>query len=463
MTIDMLKRSVTGEVIAAADSAFEATRTSLIWNGRKPDRRPAVIVRAANAADVEAAVRYAAANGMKVSARGSGHHFALLSMQEGVVVDLSRLNTIEIDAAGRTARLGPVVRNGDLAAALGAYGLAFPVGHCASVSLSGYMLGGGIGWNAGVWGLACHNLLEAEVVLADGSRIVASETSHPDVFWAVRGGGPQFFGIVTSYRVRLHELPAAIRTSVWTFPIERAAEVERWMSATMPKVPANVEFTALFSAAPPPLADRAARTVTAIATIFAGSEAEAAATRATIAAGAPAGALDVQLDMPTPFDVLYGLIGQFFPEGHRFAADTNWTADAAAGFAGLAEAVTEAPSPRSFALGVVLPPPGEAPPPDTAFSMAGPVFTCAYAAWDEPAADADNMAWLRRSNARMAPHSLGHYVGESDLEREGVIHRCYAPAAFERLEALRRRYDPAGLFHAPSGAPQPARGSSRAA
>lgn len=148
------------------------------------------------------------------------------------MVDLGEMHALQVDPQVRIARAQPAVTNGRLTAALSEHGLAFPAGHCASVPLSGYLLGGGIGWNARAWGIACHNVESVEVVLANGSLVVASETANPDVFWAARGAGPEFFVVVTEYRLRLHDLPGAIRTSVWTYPIDEVSAVERWMGQT---------------------------------------------------------------------------------------------------------------------------------------------------------------------------------------------------------------------------------------
>lgn len=452
MELKALRKSVRGSVTARTDAAYEATRTGLLWNGRKPDRFPEIVVKAKDAADVQAAVRFAAANGMRVSARGRGHHWSTIALQDSIVVDLSEMDALDVDPQARTARAQPTVTNGRLAEALAEHGLAFPTGHCASVPLSGYLLGGGFGWNAGVWGIACHNVESVEVVLADGSLVRASETENAEIFWAARGAGPEFFGIVTEYRLRLHPLPRAIRTSNWTYALEEIDAVERWMSRTMGIVPPNVEFTAMISSAPPPLAGQATKTVTAVATVFADTQGEAEATLALIAARAPEHPLQAQLGMETPFPVLYEVIGQFFPEGRRYAADTNWSADPAGLMAAMADAVEAAPSAESFALGVVLPPPNGEAMPDAAFSMAGPAFGCIYAAWQDEQQDVENITWLRGASAAIAPISLGHYIGEADLDLPERSRGSFSPTAFERLKRLQRKYDPAGLFHRPGSA-----------
>ena len=448
MNFDLLKRSVTGEVVTRGEAAYAATRNGLVWNGRKPQRYPDAIVKVSSVADVKAAVRFAADSGLRVSARGAGHQFSGIAVQEGIVLDLAALDRIDVDPDQMLATVGPAVRNGDAARVFGEHGLAFPLGHCASVPLSGYLLGGGFGWNSGEWGVACFNVESVEVVLADGELHRASATENPEIFWAVRGAGPEFFGVVVSYRLRLRPLPRAITTSVFTYPIEDAARVERWMHETMKVVGANVEFTFMASSAPPPLAGKVSKVAVGIATVFADSQVGAAMTLSKIASLAPSDALDIQPGIPTPFEVLYSIIDQFFPAAHRYAVDTFWSGPDADGvLARLAGETARAPSPRSFSLGVVLPPAATALPlPDAAFSMAGKVFACGYSIWENPAEDDVNRAWIRQVAKVMAPTTIGAYVGEADLDRPARLEDSYSPAAWRRIKALQAKYDPSGLF-----------------
>lgn len=448
MNIETLRRMVEGTVITPDEPGYGAARLALIWNGRKPSRHPKVIVRAASVGDVQYAVRYAKAAGMRLSVRGSGHQFSGIAVQDGVVVDLGDINHIHVDPIFRTADVGPGAKNGDAARIFGEYGFGFPLGHCATVALSGYLLGGGFGWNSGAWGVACFNVESVEVVLADGQVHRASETENPDIFWAARGSGPEFFGVVTSYRLKLQPLPRAITTSVFTYPIADAARVERWMNHVMKLVPATVEFTMVQSSAPPPLAHAVDKVATGIATVFADTDEEAHATLSRIASLAPSGAIDIQQNLPTPFETLYAIIGQFFPEGHRYAVDTHWGAPQALDFLSqLASETAKAPSPRSFSLGVVLPPQVmEMPMPDTAFSMAGRAFTAAYAIWQDKADDDANIGWLRALGRRLAPSSIGAYVGEADLDEPRKLEMSYSPAAWTRIKALQEKYDPQSIF-----------------
>lgn len=447
MTIhEQLKQIVRGTVITRWDAGFEAARGGLLFNRRSPDRSPEIIVRAADVADVQTVVRFAARQGLRVSPRGSGHNFSGIALQDDIVLDLGALDRIVVDPVARLAEVGPAAKNGVLAEKLAGHGLAFPVGHCHTVSLSGYLLGGGFGWNSGAWGLACHNVEAAEVVMPDGRLIRASADENPDVFWALRGAGPAFFGVVVRYWLRLHHLPQAITTSLWFYPIERAGEVEAWISRAMAGAPSNVEFSAQMSA-PPPFLPGAGKIVAGIATVFADSEAEARLTLAEIAELAPGDALAAERNLPMDFKGLYEATAVAFYAGERYAVDTSWSSDAGTLFQGLAEAIAAAPSPNSFALGVVLPPAAAASGlPDAAFSMAGPAFGAAYAIWKDPDEDAANIGWLRATEDRLAPVTLGHYVGEADLERPGHLRACFSPEAWERLKQLRAEHDPRGIF-----------------
>jgi FAD/FMN-containing dehydrogenase len=333
-----------------------------------------------------------------------------------------------------------------LAQTLGGYGLAFPVGHCGSAAISGYLLGGGFGWNAGSWGVACHNVESVDVVLADGSLRRASATENPEIFWAVQGGGPAFFGVVVRYRLRLQALPRVMKASLRTYPLDRVGEVEAWLAASATAGPSNVERTIMMTAAPEPIAAQVAQVATGIATVFADDEAEADRLLADVGATAPLGALDVHEGIPVSFDMLYAISDGSHPAGARWAVDSFWGVRPGDGLvAALAERMARAPTPQSFALAAVEAPlPG--PLPDAAFSMVGAVFGAAHAIWHDAADDADCVGWLRQTADAASAHAIGHYVGEADLDRPGRLAACYSPEAWEKLAALRLRYDPTGVF-----------------
>ncbi len=439
MHTDILQERLRGTVITALEPRIGAESDALIWNGRKPARRAKLIVRAACASDVAEAVRFASDNGLTVSPRGGGHQFTGIAAQADMVIDLSSLCGLTLDAEARTARVEPAVTNARLAAALDRHGLAFPLGHCGSVPMSGYLLGGGVGWNSAEWGFACFSVTAVEVVLADGRTVTANAIDYSDIFWAARGAGPEFFGVVTAYHLALQPARRAISTAIRIFPASAVAAVADWAETVMAKAPACVEFTTKVTPTPngPVLA--------AIATVFASTDAAACATHTALGQGAPE-ALQVIGPMPTPFAALYEATDPSMPKGRRYAVDTVWS-DARYGevLGRIVQDMALAPSEESMAL-VVLRSNAVDTPADAAFSCHGRVFGAVYAIWEDKQSDAASIGWLRAAIDRTEPICTGAYVGEADLDRPDRTLRTLTPDVAARLTALRAEHDPMGRF-----------------
>ena len=439
MQTDLLKKRLKGAIITASEPQLGAESDALIWNARKPARRTRLIVRAAGAQDVAEAVRFASDNGLTVSPRGGGHQFTGISAKADMVIDLGKLDGLKLDVPGRTARVEPAVTNARLAAALERHGLAFPLGHCSSVPMSGYLLGGGVGWNSAEWGFACFSVTAVEVVLADGRLVTADADSNADVFWAVRGAGPEFFGVVTAYHLALKSAAKAISTSIRIYPAAATAVVADWAETVMSTAPASVEFTVKVSPSPdgPVLA--------AIATAFARTDAESHAIHTQLAEGAPE-ALQLIGPMPTPFGALYEASDPTMPKGHRYAVDTVWS-DARYGeiLARIVQDMMLSPSETSMALAVLRSNAVETPA-TAAFSRHGSVFGAIYAIWEDEEDDAANIGWLRTAIDRLAPICTGAYVGEADLDRPDRTLSTLSADAKARLDHLRHVHDPRGTF-----------------
>src|ERR1700758_895676 len=208
---------------------YETARRATGWNGLVPDRFPDVIVQAHDTDDVVAAIRYARANGHKVGVRSGGHSWAASHLRDGgLLLDVSRLDHCTVDTDRMTADVGPGKIANVFAAELGSQGLFFPTGHCEGIRLGGYLLQGGYGWTSKVLGPACENVLGLEVVTADGEQIYCDAENHPDMYWAARGSGPGFFGVVTSFKLRIHPRPPVWGTCLYMYPIEVADEVFTW-------------------------------------------------------------------------------------------------------------------------------------------------------------------------------------------------------------------------------------------
>ncbi len=438
-----------GTAVRRGEAGYEQARRRALWNELKPERFPELIVSPGSPEQAAAAVRQAREQGLRVAIRGLGHSWCGSPLREGgMLIDLSGLRALTVDSEARTASIGPGIESRQLAAALGAHGLAFPVGHCGPVGMSGFLLAGGLGWNSGAWGPACFSVRACELVTARGELVRADEREHPELYWAARGAGPGFPGLVTRFELALQPLPRAITTSTLLYPLDRLGEAAPWAVETAAALPASVELTLLLSSAPPgtPLEGQPALFVTA--TAFADSEDEARESLAPLEPHPlPERALVLQALEPTPFEALFGALGAFWPERHRYAADTIWTnEDAAAALARLRQPLAAAPSPKSLALAVM--PPAGRPPPDAAFSMVDRTFLACYAVWEDARDDEGNLRWLRETIGALEPIASGHYVAESDLAAGPTrAVRSFSPAAWERLRALRAQRDPEGVFH----------------
>lgn len=437
-------RPLVTRVVAGGSLGFDDARNQVIWNKRlAASRTPAAIVGVGSAQEAAAALRFAARHKLAVSPRGGGHNYQASALREGgLLLDLGGLDTVEIDTEAQTAKVGVGIEGGPLSKQLAAAGFAFPVGHCVDVALSGYLLSGGFGWNAGSWGAACANLAAIEMVTATGEIVVASRTDHPDLFWAARGAGPGFFAAVTAYHLKLHPLPATAYAWRGAFAAASAPALADWLSAATAASPADTEVGCFLFAH----WDTGEHAIVLRVSACGESEAEA---REKVAPFTHPPAAAHRIGEPKgdalSFTGLFELSPM--PSGKRVAADHLWS-DAAIGELLLAVHRLPAPSPDSTIDIVAFG--GHTPvtmPDDAALSVSGGAGVGIYGLWDDPAADDAHRAWVRRVDDALAPFRTGRYVGEADLtlspDRRG---ECFTPDALGRLADLRRRYDPEGLF-----------------
>jgi len=454
MELSSLRSRIRGTITLATDTGYEHLRRSLVWHLQVPERDPQAIIRVADVQDVIESVRFARANRLKLAIRGGGHSWVGFSLRDDtLLIDLDRLDRVTIDAKAQRAAIQPAVRGREFNRLLNAQGLAFPVGYCPTVPMSGFILNGGLGWNFNAWGPACFSVEEAKVVTADGELVTANAEQNSDLLWAIRGGGPGFFGAIVEYSLRLYPAPRAIVTSNYFYPLECAQSVGAWASELARKLPKQVELTVFITAAPPAIADRcrSARGLAMLvsATSFSTSASEAASTLSALESCPAANAcLLKEPNVATPIDALLDMGGMAWPERHHFLADTLWT-DSSLGevLASARDRFLEAPSTKS--LLVAVPSTGaRAPLPDGAYSMNGEALLLSYAIWDDESYAA-NARWHRATVAALDRFAIGHYVGESDIVADPRrVERCYSPAAWKRLHELRRKYDPEGRFAA---------------
>jgi FAD/FMN-containing dehydrogenase len=369
------------------------------------------------------------------------------------LIDLGRLKKVSIDREARRAMVQPATTGRELNRLLSAQGFAFPVGHCPTVPMSGFLLNGGLGWNVNSWGPACFSVQAARVVTADGSLFVANDKENSDLLWAIRGGGPGFFGVVTEYTLELYSAPAAITSNTYYYPLERIEEVGQWAGSLARKLPRQVELSILIAGAPLSIADRCRSgngfACVVIADAFVDSPAAGASMlKAVDTCPVSASCLQKELNLATPIDALHDLLSTLMPERHRYFSDTLWTNSAPSKVLGTSrEHFLRAPSSKSLQF-FVFPTGERLPLPDGAYSVSGDALLLCYAIWESPEDDAANSAWHTATIAALDQYAVGHYVGESDIVTSpDRAARSYSPANWERLKRLRQQYDPQGLFH----------------
>lgn len=247
-TVGELREATEGPVIAPGEAGFDDRRR--VWNAQI-DRRPAVIVRCESAADVAAAINFAREHDLEVSVRGGAHNTAGTAVcDNGLMIDLSLLNSVTVDPAARRAEVGGGALLADLDEATQAEGLAVPAGLISHTGVAGLTLGGGMGWLTRKFGLTIDNLESAEVVTADGRILRASSDQHPDLFWAIRGGGGNF-GVITSFEFRLHEVDPIAQLGMFFWSLEQGPEALRLAREIVTAMPPGINAVIGALNAPP--------------------------------------------------------------------------------------------------------------------------------------------------------------------------------------------------------------------
>ncbi len=429
---------VDGDVLLPGGSDYDAARR--LWNGMI-DRRPAAIMRCASARDVARAVSHVRAAGLPVAVRGGGHSIAGASCCEGgVVIDLTRMTRIAVDPAARLARAEPGLLIGAFDAATQAHGLATTMGVNSDTGIAGLTLGGGLGRLGRCHGLACDNLVAAEIVLADGRLVRASAAEEPDLFWALRGGGGNF-EIVTAFEYRLHPLPPLILGGMLFWDWADAPAAMRHHARFCAAAPDEVDALGVL------LTEPDGRRAFAVSFFHAGPvEAGASALRALRDGGPPPSR---DLVGPVPYTVLQASADGLFPRGRRYYWKSHFLAGLAdAAIDTLLDLFARVPSPLSVVglqqTGGAI---GRVAPDATAYANRNAAFDCIpIAIWEDPAGDAANIGWSRAVWEAMRPFATGGvYVNNLGEEGEDRIRAAYGDN-HARLAALKARYDPANLF-----------------
>ncbi|MDX2284129.1 MAG: FAD-binding protein [Bacteroidia bacterium] len=422
---------------------FEAVIQEATFNKWLPSHRPCRIFVPETVDEVAQALRYAREAGKKVSICSGGHSFSTNHLRpDSVLILMKHFSRYRIDAERMTATAGPGVGGSQLMLALYEQGLFFPAGHCKGVCIGGYLLQGGYGWNGRKLGLACESVTGLDIVTAQGELVHASASENPDLFWAARGSGPGFFGVVVRFHLRLHPLPPYRAIMAHEFPIRHLEAVFRWAWEAGPGIPKAVEFQMLMSKN---MLNLLGPGIEAVAPIFADTRDEFEDAMAFMK-NSPIRhkALIATPAFDPGIERLYASVMAHYPENAHWSVDNMWTHASIEDLLPFLHEMAETmPPPPSHALWLNWHP-GQLSA-DMAYSNEDQIYLALYANWKNPADTAAYGSWAPELMGRMAHLSTGIQLADEGLHRRQA--RFLSPAHFARLQAIRAQWDPQGLFH----------------
>jgi len=442
-----LKSGVKGTVMVPGDVGYDDARR--VWNAMI-DRRPAVIVRCAEDTDVAHAISFARQHDLEIAIRGGGHHIGGHSVCEGgLVIDLSGMKHVHVEAGTRRAYVQPGVTLGEFDRAVQEHALATPVGINSTTGIAGLTLGGGFGWLTREYGMTIDNLLAAKVVAADGKILRASEKDNPDLFWAIRGGGGNF-GVVTQFEFKLHPVGPNVFAGLIVFPFKETKAVLARYREFLESAPMNLNIWVVLRKAPPlPFlsTDVHGKEVVVLAVFFSGEPVEGEKLIRPLRhfgniLGEHVGSMPYT-QWQQAFDPLLTPGARNYWKSHNLIEISDGALETVVEYAG------KLPSPHcEILLGLLAGAANEVPSTATAYSARDAKFVMnVHGRWENPEQDDACVGWSRALfNAAARYASSGAYVNFMTAEEGERVAAAYGPN-FARLLEIKQRYDPENVFH----------------
>jgi FAD/FMN-containing dehydrogenase len=440
------RTTLRGPVLQPGDPDYDSARS--IWNAMI-ERRPALIARCLDSADVAASVNFARTHGLPLAVRGGGHNIAGNAIcDDGLVIDLTGMRSVHVDAQARRARVDGGALLSDVDHETQSWGLAVPLGINSTTGAAGLTLGGGFGWLSRMYGLTVDNMVGAEIVTADGQRRHIGPTQEPELFWGIRGGGGNF-GVVTEFEFALHPVGPMVTAGLIVFPAAEGPTVMRRYRDFVDVLPNELSVWAVLRKAPPlPFLPSEAHGTDIIAlAVFSPLAPETALPMLTplrsfgSVLGEHVGAMPYTAWQKI-FDPMLAPGARNYWKSHNFTHLSDEALDVVLRYAG------QVPTPQTeIFLGLIGGKANDPKPDVTAYPHRNVQFAMnVHGRWDAAADDARVVAWAREFFSAAAPYAAGSvYINFMTQDEGGRIHEAYG-ANYDRLVQVKRRYDPDNLF-----------------
>ncbi|KAI9926163.1 hypothetical protein ASPWEDRAFT_174886 [Aspergillus wentii DTO 134E9] len=429
-------------------TSYETACLDGVFNLRRPPHRPSAVIQVTSTDDILEGVRLAHERKCQIAVRSGGHSMAVWSLHDGsILLDLGKWKELAVDPEKRIATATPSITSEELNDAAMKHGFVFPGGHCPDVGLGGFMLQGGMGLNARNWGWACESLEAVEVITAQGELLLCNAQQNEDLYWAARGGGPAFPGIVTKFHLQLRSAPAeGIRSSGYIYPRSLYRTAFEWVLSLIRESDHNTEVVMVAHYPGNSNSPESLRFLVYFVSMEA-TIARAQTILQQVQDTRPAGAITEWVCQEDSLGNLYGNQRKANPHSHYYYTDNVFLDDDVNVVATLEEAFMALPPGKSSAFWYPMYPHSRRTLPDMAFGMQSDHHFCIYSICEAESEAPRYRAWVDEVMARVRLHSVGAYIGESDCSMAASWY--YGEERANRLAAICQKWDAGQLLAGP--------------
>jgi FAD binding domain len=435
--------NIEGRIIHRTDRDFERLIMETLFNKRDPEKRPDIIVEPKSIQDVIATIKQAKSLGKKISVCSGGHSWSANHIRENtILINMTHFNTYELNIKEKTAKAGPAVSGSTLLVDLYKHNLFFPAGHCKGVCIGGYLLQGGFGWHSRKLGMACESVIGLDIVTAEGDLVHANEIENADLFWAARGSGAGFFGVVICFHLKLHNLPKYRGVILHNYFMRHMEEVYNWAYEVGPSVPDTVEFQMIMSKT---TMNFMGPGIEAIAPIFADTRDELHEAMAFMTNSPVKNKAFFRSPFFNPgIKLMYFVAMTHYPGKMHWAVDNMWTNAPIQDLMPHIKQISETlPPPPTHVLWLNWHPMMQRQ--NMSFSMENNIYIALYCAWKNPQHTARYEHWATDCMQRMSHLSTGIQLADENL------HKRTAPFVsdenLKKITIIRAQRDPKNLFN----------------